>query len=121
MGLLVIAEPPDRFDAWYAAQLRTPPPPASPLQQRGRQIVESAPCALCHTIQGSQATGSLGPDLTHLASRRTIAAATLPNTHGNLGGWIVDPQTLKPGSQMPANRLSAADLQAVLAYLESLR
>jgi cytochrome c oxidase subunit 2 len=120
MGLLVIADPPERYAAWYAAQLR-PPPPAAPLQQRGRQIVESAPCARCHTIQGSQATGSLGPDLTHLASRRTIAAATLPNIHENLSGWILDPQTLKPGCQMPANSLSAADLQAVTAYLESLR
>jgi cytochrome c oxidase subunit II len=121
MGLLVIADPPDRFDAWYAAQLQPPSPPASPLQQRGRQIVESTPCALCHTIQGSQATGSLGPDLTHLASRRTLAAATLPSSHESLGRWIVDPQALKPGCQMPANSLSAADLQAVLAYLESLR
>jgi len=121
MGLLVIADPPERFAAWYAAQLQTPAPPATPLQQRGRQIVQSAPCAVCHTIQGSQATGSLGPDLTHLASRRTIAAATLPNSHENLSGWILDPQTLKPGCQMPANSLSAADLQAVLAYLESLQ
>jgi cytochrome c oxidase subunit 2 len=121
MGLLVIADPPDRYDTWYAAQLQPPPPPASPLQQRGRQMVESAPCAVCHTIQGSQATGRLGPDLTHLASRRTIAAATLPNTRENLIGWIRDPQTPKPGCQMPACSLSAADLEAVQAYLESLR
>jgi cytochrome c oxidase subunit 2 len=121
MGLLVIADPPDRYAAWYAAQLQTPPPPVSPLEQRGRQVVESAPCALCHNIQGTQASGRLGPDLTHLASRRTLAAAALPNTRGNLGGWIVDPQTLKPGCQMPANDLSAGDLQAVLDYLESLR
>jgi cytochrome c oxidase subunit II len=121
MGLLVIADPPEQYTAWYAGQLQTPPPPASPLEQRGRQVVESAPCALCHTIQGTQASGSLGPDLTHLASRRTLAAATLPNTAANLGGWIVDPQMAKPGNQMPANDLSAEDLQAVVAYLESLR
>jgi cytochrome c oxidase subunit 2 len=121
MGLLVIADPPDRYAAWYAGQLRTPPPPADALLQRGRQVVESGPCALCHNIRGTQASGRLGPDLTHLASRRTLAAATLANTPGNLGGWIVDPQTVKPGSQMPANSLSSEDLLAVLAYLESLR
>jgi cytochrome c oxidase subunit 2 len=121
MGFLVIADPPERYAAWYEAQLQTPPPPVGPLQQRGRQIVESAPCAICHNIQGTQASGKLGPDLTHLASRRTLAAATLPNTVGDLGGWIVDPQTIKPGNQMPANSLTAEDLQAVLAYLESLK
>jgi cytochrome c oxidase subunit 2 len=121
MGLLVIADPPERYAAWYAGQLRTPPPPADPLAQRGRQVVEASPCALCHTVQGTQASGSLGPDLSHLASRRTLAAATLANTPGNLAGWIADPQGIKPGNQMPANPLSAGDLQAVLAYLESLR
>ena len=121
MGLLVIADPPERYAAWYAGQLRTPPPPADPLAQRGRQIVETAPCALCHTIQGTQASGGLGPDLSHLASRRTLAAATLQNTPENLAGWIADPQGIKPGNQMPANPLAAADLQAVLKYLESLR
>jgi cytochrome c oxidase subunit 2 len=121
MGLLVIADPPDRYAAWYAGQLQTPSPPANALLQRGRQVVESAPCAVCHNIQGTQASGRLGPDLTHLASRRTIAAATLANNRGNLGGWIVDPQTVKPGNQMPANSLSSEDLEAVLAYLESLK
>ncbi len=121
MGLLVIADPPERYAAWYAGQLQTPPPPANALLQQGRQVVESGPCALCHNIQGTQAGGKLGPDLTHLASRRTIAAATLANNPGNLGGWIVDPQTVKPGNQMPANSLSSEDLQAVLAYLGSLQ
>jgi cytochrome c oxidase subunit 2 len=121
MGLLVIADPVDRYAAWYAAQLRTPPPPDDPLRQRGRQVVESAPCAFCHTIQGTEASGSLGPDLTHFGSRQTIAAATLANTPGPLGRWIVDPQAIKPGNPMPANPLSADDLRAVLAYLESLR
>jgi cytochrome c oxidase subunit 2 len=121
MGLLVIADPPEQYAAWYAAQLQTPPTPASPLEQRGRQVVESAPCALCHTIAGTTASGSLGPDLTHLGSRRTLAAATLPNTVANLGAWIVDPQASKPGNQMPANSLTPEDLRAAVAYLESLR
>ncbi len=121
MGLLVIADSPERYAAWYAAQLQVPEIPADPLRKRGRQVVESAPCALCHTIEGTEASGSLGPDLTHFGSRRTIAAATLPNTPGHLDRWITDPQTIKPGNQMPGNPLSADDRRAVLAYLESLR
>jgi cytochrome c oxidase subunit II len=63
----------------------------------------------------------VGPDLTHLASRRTIAAGTLPNSRGNLAGWIIDPQKIKPGTRMPPNQLKPADLQALLAYLETLK
>ena len=76
---------------------------------------------MCHTIAGTPAGSRVGPDLTHLASRRTIAAGTLPNTRGNLAGWISNPQALKPGVKMPANALTAADLDALLAYLETLR
>ncbi|MFL5462208.1 MAG: c-type cytochrome, partial [Gemmatimonadales bacterium] len=63
----------------------------------------------------------VGPDLTHLASRRTLAAGTLPNTRGNLAGWIVNPQSIKPGTRMPPNQLKPEDLQALLAYLETLK
>lgn len=121
MSLLVIAEPPAAFDAWYKAQLQPSVLPATPLRQRGRQVVESLPCALCHNIQGTQAGGKLGPDLTHLASRRTLAAGTLPNTPGNLAGWMLDPQTIKPGNHMPANSIPSKDIQAVLDYLGSLQ
>ena len=76
---------------------------------------------MCHAIAGTPAGSRIGPDLTHLASRHTIAAGTLPNTRGNLAGWIVDPQRIKPGAKMPPNQLSPADLNALLAYLESLR
>jgi cytochrome c oxidase subunit 2 len=76
---------------------------------------------MCHTIRGTTAGARTGPDLTHLASRATIAAGTLPNTIGNLGGWIANPQSIKPGSRMPPNPLPAQDLQDLLAYLETLR
>jgi len=76
---------------------------------------------MCHAIRGTEAGASVAPDLTHLASRGTIAAATLPNTRGHLGGWIIDPQSIKPGAKMPAHSLDAADLQALLTYLGSLR
>ena len=120
-GLLVVAEPPESFAAWLEAQRRPAVPPATPAQLRGQKLVETLPCALCHTIQGTQASGKTGPDLTHLASRRTLAAGTLPNTPGHLAGWIVDPQSIKPGNHMPANTLRSEDLQALLANLGSLK
>jgi Cytochrome c. len=76
---------------------------------------------MCHAIAGTPAGSRVGPDLTHLAARRSIAAGTLPNTLGHLAGWIVDPQQIKPGVRMPPNALEPHDLQALLAYLESLR
>ncbi len=121
MGLLVIAETPQRFAAWYAGQLATPPPPADAVRRHGREVLESAPCAFCHTVRGTRASGSLGPDLTHLASRLSLAAASLPNDAPSLGGWIVDPQGAKPGCQMPASVLSPGDSRALVAYLGSLR
>jgi cytochrome c oxidase subunit 2 len=121
MALLVIAEPADRFDAWLESQRQPAPPPATPIQERGRAVFESQACPLCHAVQGTQAAGSAGPDLTHLAGRRTLAAGTLPNTVGSLGGWIADPQSVKPGNRMPAVTLHSDDLQALLAYLETLR
>jgi cytochrome c oxidase subunit II len=75
---------------------------------------------MCHTIQGTLAASRVGPPLTHLASRHTIAAGTLPNTRGNLGAWILDPQAVKPGASMPPSALSGRALTALLAYLESL-
>ncbi|HEY0435197.1 MAG TPA: cytochrome c oxidase subunit II, partial [Phenylobacterium sp.] len=121
MALLVVADPPDAFQAWWDGQLRPADPPADPLRQRGRQVLESQPCVMCHTVRGTQAAGKVAPDLTHLASRRTLAAGTLPNNRGNLAAWIVDPQTIKPGAQMPTMTIPPSDLQALLAYLEGLR
>jgi cytochrome c oxidase subunit 2 len=78
-------------------------------------------CAACHTIRGTGAGGALGPDLTHVGSRRTIAAGTLPNNFGNLAGWIGNPQALKPGVIMPAVPLRPEELRAVVSYLHSLQ
>jgi cytochrome c oxidase subunit 2 len=120
MAFSVIAESPDDFERWLTAQRRTAPPPASPEQQRGRDLVERGSCAMCHAVRGTAAGGRTAPDLTHIATRSTIAAGTAPNTRGYLAGWIADPQHLKPGAKMPATGLSAEELQAVLAYLETL-
>jgi cytochrome c oxidase subunit 2 len=121
MSLVVVAEPPAAFESWRAAQLQSPPPPATPLLRRGQEVFLALPCPTCHTIAGTPAGGKTAPDLTHLASRRTLAAGTLPNNRGHLAGWILDPQTQKPGNKMPAVALGSDDLQALLGYLESLR
>ena len=121
MGLVVVAEAPDAYQRWETAQRQNAPEPATPQQVQGRGIVEHGPCALCHAVRGTQAGGRTAPDLTHFASRSTIAAATAPNTPGHLAAWIANPQHLKPGNRMPATGLNAEDLQAVVAYLETLR
>lgn len=121
MAFLIVAERTDSFDHWLAAQRDTAATPADSLTQRGQEVFLASPCVMCHTISGTPAGSHIGPDLTHLASRRTIAAGTLPNTRGNLAGWIIDPQAIKPGAKMPPNALAPADLQALLAYLETLR
>ena len=121
MALVVVADSPDDFERWLAANRAPAPPPTTPEQQRGRDIFERGPCAMCHTIAGTSAGGRSAPDLTHLASRSTIGAGTLPNTKGYLAGWIADPQHIKPGNRMPPPGLNGEELQAVLAYLETLK
>ena len=120
MNFLVIAQPPDAYAAWLEQQRRPADPPADPLAQRGQEVFLNANCIDCHTVRGTSATGNLGPDLTHLAGRRTLAAGTLDNVLGNLGGWVANPQHIKPGSLMPPADLTGVDLQALLAYLASL-
>jgi cytochrome c oxidase subunit 2 len=121
MALTVIAESADDFERWIVAQRKPAPPPSTPEQQRGMEIVERGPCAMCHAVMGTAAGGRTAPDLTHVATRSTIAAGTSPNTRGYLAGWIIDPQHMKPGAKMPPTGLSAEELHAVLAYLETLR
>lgn len=121
MDFLVIAETPAKFAAWYEGQLKSATPPADSVRQLGQQVFLSKGCALCHTVRGTPAGSRVGPDLTHLASRRTIASGALPNTRGHLGGWVADPQRIKPGAKMPPNALAAGELHALLGYLESLK
>jgi cytochrome c oxidase subunit 2 len=121
MALVVVAETENDFQNWLAANRAPAQPPATPEQERGKEIVERGPCAMCHNITGTLAGGRTAPDLTHLASRSTIAAGTLPNARGYLGGWIADPQHVKPGNRMPAPGLSDEELLSVVSYLESLK
>ena len=121
MGLPVIVHPEADFQGWIDAQRQLPPQPSSPQQSRGLNVIERGPCAMCHTIRGTQAGARTAPDLTHFGSRSTIGAGTVPNVRGYLAAWIADPQHIKPGARMPATGLAPDDLQAVVAYLETLR
>jgi cytochrome c oxidase subunit 2 len=121
MAMLVIAETPSAFDAWLAQQRQPAPPPVSDEARHGLAVVESGPCAMCHAIRGTAAGATMGPDLTHVASRLTLAAAMMPNSPDRLRAWLEDPQKLKPGSKMPDPELSPDELDAVLAYMETLR
>ena len=121
MSFLVYADPPERFRAWLAAQKRPAAQPASALARRGRDVFLSESCADCHTIRGTSAVGEVGPDLTHLASRSSLAANTIPNDPPDLAGWIGDPQHIKPGNRMPKVGLSADQLKAVVDYLQGLK
>ncbi|HEY3012219.1 MAG TPA: cytochrome c oxidase subunit II [Gemmatimonadales bacterium] len=121
MAFLIVAEPPGEFATWLAGQRDTAATPTDASARRGKAVFLASSCVMCHAISGTPAGSRIGPDLTHLASRRTIAAGTLPNTRGNLAGWILDAQAIKPGVKMPPNRLSSADLHALLVYLETLK
>src|SRR5205085_5306917 len=118
MALSVVIESPADFARWQAAQLS---PAGIPHSSQGEQIFLSKPCISCHSVRGSPAGGRVGPDLTHLASRRTLAAGTLPMTRGALAAWIVDPQAIKPGTNMPAVPLEPRELHPLLDYLEGLQ
>jgi cytochrome c oxidase subunit 2 len=121
MGLLVVAEDDAHFQAWRNAQLADPHKPVTQEEMHGQQVFLTSPCLMCHSISGTTAQGHTGPDLSHFASRKTLAAGFLPNNRGNLAGWIVNAQHLKPGTAMPNISLDAGDLHALIAYLESLK
>jgi cytochrome c oxidase subunit II len=121
MAIRVIAEPVDVFERWLARQRADAPAALPEPALHGREVFMASACAICHQIRGSHAGGRIGPDLTHVAGRDTLAAGAIPNLRGHLGGWILDPQAIKPGTQMPPSRLAGDDLRALLAYLEVLQ
>jgi cytochrome c oxidase subunit 2 len=121
MGKLVIAEERKDFDAWRERQLAPAASAQDEPSQQGREVFLSKACPLCHQIRGTPAGGAVGPDLTHLASRKTIAAGMLTLNRANLSAWILDPRELKPGANMPATPLSARELNDLVAFLESLK
>jgi cytochrome c oxidase subunit II len=120
MQFEVVAESQSEFEQWIALQRQAAASPTTPEATRGRDLVEYR-CGLCHRVRGTEAGAISAPDLTHLMSRRTLAAGTLLNNPGNLVGWIQNPQNLKPGSLMPDQFLSAQQLSDTLSYLETLK
>ncbi len=121
MAFDVVAESPADFERWQGAMRQPAQAPDSSAERRGHDVFMANRCAGCHTVNGSGAHGQVAPDLTHVASRGTLGAGTLPNTREHMLAWVRDPQASKPGNQMPPNPLGAEDLDALLAYLESLK
>jgi cytochrome c oxidase subunit II len=117
MLLRVYVDTREEFEGWVHQQRQSPQNDS----MEGQRIFESTACVNCHAIFGTAATGKFGPDLTHLMSRQTIAAGAAPNVHEKLRLWIKNPDAIKPGSKMPAMGLSDRDVDAVTAYLETLR
>lgn len=127
MQFILVAQSAAEFDAWVGAQQQPAAVPETDTAIRGQAIFIAAGCVYCHTVEGLDASAvdrsvvDLGPDPTHLGSRSTIAAGIRPNNRGNLGGWIANPHSIKPGVLMPATLLPSDDLQALLSYLETLQ
>jgi cytochrome c oxidase subunit 2 len=121
MSMLVFAQPKAQFRAWLRRQSAPAAAPQAPPERRGEDVFLNGACSSCHSIRGTSATGYLGPDLTHLASRTTLGGLTIPNSRSYLARWITDSQHFKPGNQMPDLQLTGAKLRALVAYLESLR
>ncbi len=120
MRLLVVAEPPATFDAWQSAQLAPPNAPANEAAERGGRVFDKEACGNCHAVTG-RFRGGVAPDLTHLVSRSTIGAGVADDSPKELAMWLHDPQSMKPGAHMPDFKLTDAEVDDLVAYLEGLR
>jgi cytochrome c oxidase subunit 2 len=122
MRISVVAQPQDAFQSWVTAQQAPAQTPTDPVAIRGQQLFTSNTCVGCHTVAGTSAAGTVGPNLTHLASRATIGAGVVPQSSATLQTWIHNPDEYKPGVLMPAyGSFSSDDLVALATYLESLK
>jgi cytochrome c oxidase subunit 2 len=121
MAFTIVADPPSKYQAWFAAAASSPAPPSDSTLLYGQRVFMSAGCAVCHTIGGTEARATVGPVLTHFKSRSMIAAGSLANTRENVARWVMNPQMIKPGTQMPPSTLNTVQLNAVVAYLETLK
>jgi cytochrome c oxidase subunit 2 len=121
MSFYVFAQPRAQFDAWLRGQESPAVAPRTASERAGKADFMSDQCASCHTIAGTGAYGDVGPDLTHVGSRTTLAALTIPNTPYWMYRWIENPQEIKPGVQMPDLGLPENQIKDIVAYLESLK
>jgi cytochrome c oxidase subunit II len=121
MRIRVIGQSAADFGAWLQRQSEPAPSPIGPEAQAGERLFMQRTCANCHNIEGTHANGTVAPDLTHLASRETLGSGVFANTPGDLYRWIENPQTIKPGCNMPDLHLSNPDITSLVAYLEELK
>ena len=121
MRAVVMAKTQDEFDQWVKQQQAGPAAPTEALAQQGQQLLMAGACIGCHTINGTAANGKVGPNLTHVGSRTAIAGGILTNTEGNLRRWLTNPPAVKPGSVMPNLNLTTTEIDALTAYLQSLK
>lgn len=119
MRLRVIVHEPEDFDAWVASQQQ--PAVVDPAVAVGRELFITTSCINCYTVDGTLAQGVFGPDLTHLASRQTIAAGSAPLNPETLRQWVRDPQVIKPGCLMPDMQLTEEEVDEIIAYLLTLK
>lgn len=121
MAFYVVVHEPGDFEEWRAREAAPAILPRDPVSRAGQDVFMQAACVYCHAIRGTPAQGTFGPDLTHVGSRLSIAAGTLPANRGNLAAWVVHAQQLKPGNEMPSLHVfTGEELRALSAYLEAL-
>ena len=121
MHFLIVAEPEAEFAAWQKAQLLPAAKPVRDAAEKGLALFQQSTCVNCHAIKGTTANAQVGPDLTHLASRRQLGAGIVENTPQNLRRWLADPQKIKPGVRMPDFKFSEEQVTQLGDYLETLR
>ncbi len=121
MAMYVFADPPDRFRQWLADESRPAAAPTGALARAGLHTFLDGACSSCHAIRGTSANAKVGPDLTHVGSRTTLGAVTIPNERESLSRWIVDSQHFKPGNEMPNLNLGGSELEGLVAYLRGLK
>jgi cytochrome c oxidase subunit 2 len=120
MRLRVIAMSKPDFDTWLSDQQQPAQSPSDSAAAAGEKLFMEGVCINCHAIEGTDAQARVGPDLTHFASRKTFAGAIFDNNEANLRRWLADPPGVKPGSLMPNYELPPADIESLIAYLQSL-
>lgn len=121
MRIKVIAQSQTNFDKWIKHEHEVPPSPQDSAALAGAKLFSTETCSDCHTIAGTDADKSIGPDLTHIASRETLLSGMLPNTRENLARWLTDPQKVKPGAHMPNFRMRKTQVNDLVTYLEELK
>jgi cytochrome c oxidase subunit 2 len=121
MDFQLVAQSRSDFRSWLQREQQDAATPMTGSERRGMEFFTSASCSTCHTIRGTSADGTIGPDLTHVGSRPMLAAGLIPNDTGHMSGWVANSQAVKPGNLMPPQHLTPSDLHDVVAYLQSLK